>query len=113
MSDESDKQISINASNRDIERLINLNNEYIDKIKYLDDLNEKKLNKRNKYKTKINELKDNLSNEENVRKELNKLYENLKKDNDNLLYEFEGTKTITQILKKKNKRKRKNNKRID
>ena len=113
MSDESDKQISINASNRDIERLINLNNEYIDKIKYLDDLNEKKLNKRNKYKTKINELKDNLSNEENVRKELNKLYENLKKDNDNLLYEFEGTKTINQILKQKNKRKRKNNKRMD
>ena len=41
MSDESGKQISINALNRDIERLINLNNEYIDKIKYLDDLNEK------------------------------------------------------------------------
>ena len=107
MSDESDKQISINASNRDIECLINLNNEYIDKIKYLDDLNEKKLNKRNKYKTKINELKDNLSNEENVRKEFNKLYENLKKDNDNLLYEFEGTKTINQILKKKIKEKEK------
>ena len=49
MSDESDKQISINILNRDIERLINLNNEYIDKIKYLDDLNKKKLNKKNKY----------------------------------------------------------------
>ena len=42
INDESDKQISINVLNRDIERLINLNNEYIDKIKYLDDLNEKK-----------------------------------------------------------------------
>ena len=42
ISDESNKQISINVLNRDIERLINLNNEYIDKIKYLDDLNEKK-----------------------------------------------------------------------
>ena len=41
ISDESDKQISINVLNRDIERLINLNNKYIDKIKYLDDLNEK------------------------------------------------------------------------
>ena len=47
--DESDKQISINVSNRDIERLINLNNEYIDKIKYLDDLSEKNLNKKYKY----------------------------------------------------------------
>ena len=46
MSDESDKQISINVLNRDIERLINLNNEYIDNIKYLDDLNEKNLNKK-------------------------------------------------------------------
>ena len=50
MSDESDKQININVLNQDIERLINLNNEYIDKTKYLDDLNEKKLNKKNKYK---------------------------------------------------------------
>ena len=54
ISDESNKQISINVLNRDIERLINLNNEYIDKIKYLDDLNEKNLNKKNKYKKKIN-----------------------------------------------------------
>ena len=101
MSDESDKQISINVLNRDMERLINLNNEYIDKIKYLDDLNEKKLNKKNKYKQKINELKDNLSNENNVRKELNKLYEDLKIDNDNLSIKFEGTEKINQILKKK------------
>ena len=43
MNDESDKKISINVLNRDIERLIKLNNEYIDKIKYLDDLNEKKI----------------------------------------------------------------------
>ena len=48
INDESDEQISINVLNRDIERLINLNNEYIDKIKYLDDLNEKKLNKEKK-----------------------------------------------------------------
>ena len=46
MSDESNKQININVLNRDIEHLINLNNEYIDKIKYLDDLNEKNLNKK-------------------------------------------------------------------
>ena len=52
INDESDKQISINVLNRDIERLINLNNEYIDKIKYLDDLKEKKLNKKYKYKKK-------------------------------------------------------------
>ena len=50
INDESDKQISINVLNRDIERLINLNNKYIDKIKYLDDLNEKNLNKKYKYK---------------------------------------------------------------
>ena len=37
----SDKQININVLNRVIEHLINLNNEYIDKSKYLDDLNEK------------------------------------------------------------------------
>ena len=98
--DLSDKQISKNVLNRDIERLINLNHEYIDKIKYLDDLNEKKFNKKNKYKKNINELKDNLSNEKNVRKELNKLYEDLKRDNSELSFEFEGTKTINQILKK-------------
>ena len=68
INDESDEQISINVLNRDIERLINLNNEYIDKIKYLDDLNEKKLNKEKKIYRKINELKNNLSNEKNVRK---------------------------------------------
>ena len=45
MNDESDKKISINVLNRDIERLIKLNNEYIDKIKYLNIkyLNEKKI----------------------------------------------------------------------
>ena len=53
MSDEIDKQISINVLNRDIERLINLNNEYIDKIKYLDDLNEKNLNKKTNMKKKL------------------------------------------------------------
>ena len=50
--DESKKQININILNRDIERLINLNNEYIDKINYLNYLNEKKLNKKYKYKKK-------------------------------------------------------------
>ena len=105
MRDESDKQININVLNRDIERLINLNNEYVDKIKYLDDLNEKNLNKKNKYKQKINELKDDLSNEKNVRKELNKLYEDLKIDNDNLSLKFEGTEKINQTLKKKMKEK--------
>ena len=40
---ESEKQININVLNRDIERIINLNNEYIDKINYLNDLNEKKI----------------------------------------------------------------------
>ena len=53
INDESDEQISINVLNRDIERLINLNNEYIDKIKYLDDLNEKKINKEKKYEKKL------------------------------------------------------------
>ena len=53
ISDECDKQISINVLNQDIERLINLNNKYIDKIKYLDDLNEKNLNKKNEYKNKL------------------------------------------------------------
>ena len=42
-----------------------------------------------------------MSNEKNVRKELNELYEDLKSDNDNLSFEFESTKTINQILKKK------------
>ena len=57
INDESDKQISINVLNRDIKRLINLNNEYIDKIKYLDDLNEKHLNKKYKYKNKLMNFK--------------------------------------------------------
>ena len=53
INDESNKQISINVLNRDIDRLINLSNEYIDKIKYLDDLNEKNLNKKYKYRKKL------------------------------------------------------------
>ena len=57
INDESDKQISINVLNRDIKRLINLNNEYIDKIKCLDDLNEKNLNKKYKYKNKLMNFK--------------------------------------------------------
>ena len=47
--DESEKQINIDVLNRDIKRLINLNEEY--------------LNKEYKYKKEIKELKDNLSNE--------------------------------------------------
>ena len=60
----------------------------------------KKLNKKTNMKKKNNELKDNLSNKKNFRKELNKLYEDLKIENDELSFEFEGMKTINQILKK-------------
>ena len=52
--DESEKQINIDVLNRDIERLNNLNKEY--------------LNEEYKYKKEIKELKDNLSNEKKVRK---------------------------------------------
>ena len=49
INDESEKQTIIDILNRDIERLNNLNEEH--------------LNKKYKYKEKIKELKDNLSNE--------------------------------------------------
>ena len=52
--DESEKQISIDVLNRDIERLDNLNKEH--------------LNKEYKYKKEIKELKNSLSNEKKVRK---------------------------------------------
>ena len=86
--DESEKQIIIDVLNRDIERL--------------NDLNEENLNKEYKYKEKIKELKDNLSNEKKVRRELGKIYEDLKKDNENLLLEFDGMKTINKMLKEDN-----------
>ena len=79
--DESKKQINIDVLNQDIERLNNLN--------------EKHLNKKYKYKK---ELKDNLSNEKEVKK-IEKIYENLKNDNDNLLLELDGVKMINKILK--------------
>ena len=54
--DEGEKQINIDVLNRDIERLNNLNEEY--------------LNKEYKYKKEIKELKNNLSNERKVRKNI-------------------------------------------
>ena len=54
--DEGEKQINIDVLNRDIERLNNLNEEY--------------LNKEYKYKKEIKELKNNLSNEKKVRKNI-------------------------------------------
>ena len=48
----------------------------------------------------MNELKDNLSNKKNVRKELSKLYEDLKNNNNNLSFEFDGMKIINEVLKK-------------
>ena len=86
--DESKKLIIIDVLNRDIECLNNLN--------------EENLNKEYKYKEKIKELKDNLSNEKKVRRKLEKVYEDLKKDNENLLLEFDGMKTINKILKEDN-----------
>ena len=83
--DESEKQINIYVLNRDIERLNNLNEEH--------------LNKEYKYKKEIKELKDSLSNEKKVKKKLENIYENLKKDNDNLLFELDGIKTINKFLK--------------
>ena len=79
--DEGKKQINIDVLNQDIERLNNLN--------------EKHLNKKYKHKK---ELKDNLSNEKEVKK-IEKIYENLKNDNDNLLLELDGVKMINKILK--------------
>ena len=35
-----------------------------------------------------------------VRKKLEKIYEDLKNDNDNLLFKLDGIKTINKILKK-------------
>ena len=48
------------------------------------------------------ELKDNLSNEKKVKKKLEKIYENLKINNDNLSFELDGIKTINKILKEDN-----------
>ena len=78
----------IDVLNRDIERLSNLNEENV--------------NKEYKYKEKIKELKDNLSNEKKVRRKLEKIYEDLKKDNENLLLQFDGVKKINKILQEDN-----------
>ena len=83
--DESEKQISIDVLNRDIERLDNLNKEH--------------LNKEYKYKKEIKELKNSLSNEKKVIKKIEKIYEDLKKGNENLLFEFDGMKMINEMLK--------------
>ena len=48
-------------------------------------------------KKKIKELKDNLSNENNVREKLGKKYEDLKNGNDDLLFEFHGMKMINKM----------------
>ena len=47
-------------------------------------------------------MKDNLSNEKKVRKKFKKIYEDLKNDNENLMFEFDGIKTINEILKNDN-----------
>ena len=86
--DEGKKQTIIDVLNRDIEHLNNSNEEH--------------LNKGYEYKEKIKKLKDNLSNEEKVRKKLEKIYKDLKNDNEDLLLEFDGVKTINEILKKDN-----------
>ena len=86
--DESEKQTIIDVLNRNIERLNNLNEEH--------------LNKEYKYKEKIKELKDNLSNEKKVRKILEKINEDLKNDNDDLLFEFDGMKMVNKMLKEDN-----------
>ena len=73
--DINENRTKINVLERDLERLNNLNQEYLDKI---NNLNQKYINKKNKYNKNINDLKDDLINEQYVRKELQKLYENLK-----------------------------------
>ena len=87
-SDESKKQTIIDVLNRDIERLNNLNKEHLN-IVY-------------KYEAKIKKLKDNLSSEKIVKKELEKIYEDLKNDNEDLLFEFNGMKMINKMLKEDN-----------
>ena len=87
-SDESKKQTIIDVLNRDIERLNNLNKEHLN-IVY-------------KYEAKIKKLKDNLSSEKIVKKELEKIYEDLKNDNEDLLFEFNGMRMINKMLKEDN-----------
>ena len=86
--DEGKNQTIIDVLNRDIECLNNLNEEH--------------LNKEYKYKEKIKELKNNLSNEKKAKKKLEKIYVDLKKDNENLLFEIDSMKTINEMLKKDN-----------
>ena len=85
---ESEKQINIDILNRDIERLNNLNEEH--------------LNKEYKYEKEIKQLKNNLSNEKEVRKKSENMCEDLKNDNDDLLFELDGIKMIHEILKEDN-----------
>ena len=87
-SDQSEKQITIDVLNRDIERLNNLNEEHLNKVY--------------KYEEKIKKLKDNLSSEKKVKKELEKPYVDLKNDNEDLIFEFNGIKMNNKLLKKDN-----------
>ena len=67
--------------NRDIEYLNNSNRNYLDKINRY---KERLINKKEKYDKNINNLKIDLIDQEYARKELQKLYENLKDDNKRL-----------------------------
>ena len=76
---------------RDVECLNNLNQEYLNKINMY---KQKLITKKNKYNENINDLKNDLIDEEYVRKELQKLYENIKKDNkilENFIEDFHNT----------------------
>ena len=86
--DESEKQTIIDVLNRDIERLNNLNEEHLSKVY--------------KYEEKIKELKDNLSSEKKAkkRKKIEKIYEDLKTGNEDLLFEFDSMKMIHKMLSK-------------
>ena len=64
--DINENQTKTDVLERDLEGLNNLNQEYLDKIH---NLNQKYLNKKNKYNKKINDLKDDLIDEQYVRKE--------------------------------------------
>ena len=79
--DINENQTKIDVLERDLERLNNVNQEYLNKI---NNLNQKYLNKENKYNKNFNYLKDDLIDEQYIRKELQKLYENLKNDNKKL-----------------------------
>ena len=71
----------IERFNRDIERLKNSNKKYLDKINRY---KERLINQKEKYDKNINNLKNDLIDQEYAKKELQKLYENLKDDNKRL-----------------------------